>query len=402
MTRGRQTKYEGVYLLEGTLQRGLFHLRAQVKDEATGGYKDSSRKPKEWMTLDEARDRQVLLKQALKNTAPVASGTRFGEYAATVIQRRIDTGAIQSPKTKTKYWTILRDHMGPWADVYVDKITRHDVQTWHQSLGRLVLDDKYAPNTVNDWWTFFRSVIADAAADFGLPNPATRLHHIPTHGYRTYTKEEPNALQADELPDFFWAAWKYQRQHYAMLALGMMTGRRACELRPLRAKGPRADIDWKTGALLIRRSQTIGKPMEMTKQKKDVVAYLPPALVAILERHVADLRGPRADSELLFPPFPSTRPRVSAEFLAETCLRRPVETICRYAGIKKHLTAKGAMRRTYHNLGRKADVNDVVLRSMSGHATQEMLLLYSEVAATEGRASLQRMIDISGVARMAA
>jgi integrase len=82
----------------------------------------------------------------------------------------------------------------------------------------------------------------------------------------TYTEEEPNALAAVEV------AWLHGKgsgavsQHYAMLALGLATGPRPSELRPLlRRKGPAPDVFWEDGVLLLRRSETMGRVRETTK-----------------------------------------------------------------------------------------------------------------------------------------
>ena len=50
-------------------------------------------------------------------------------------------------------------------------------------------------------------------------------------------------------------------QHHAMLVLELATPGRP-RLRPLRHKGPTADILWNEGVLLVRRSETRGEVME--------------------------------------------------------------------------------------------------------------------------------------------
>jgi integrase len=74
-------------------------------------------------------------------------------------------------------------------------------------------------------------------------------------------------------------------QHYAQFALGLATGRRPCELRPLRWKGETPDILWKEGVLLVRRSQTMGEAEERTKTKTRLRIPLPSGLMEILEHH---------------------------------------------------------------------------------------------------------------------
>jgi hypothetical protein len=52
------------------------------------------------------------------------------------------------------------------------------------------------------------------------------------------------------------------------------------------------------------------------------------------------------------------------------------------------------MRRTFQDLARAAEVRDVVTRSISGHATEEMQRRYSTVSAVEQQTSLARVLRL--------
>ena len=87
-------------------------------------------------------------------------------------------------------------------------------------------------------------------------------------------------------------------QHFAMLALGLATGRRPSELRPLRRNGPTPDILWDEGVLLVRRSEARGEVMDRTKTGKRLRIPLPRELMDILQWHVDNLpEGPMRESE---------------------------------------------------------------------------------------------------------
>jgi integrase len=179
-----------------------------------------------------------------------------------------------------------------------------------------------------------------------------------------------------------------------MMAVGVVTGRRPSELRPLRRKGPTPDVLWEEGVLLVRRSETKGEVVERLKQgKRGKIRWLrvplPRELVDILKRHVDQLpEGPMQESDLLFP-------SETGGYRAASCLKKPIEAIAKAAKIKKHLTAK-FMRRTFQDLGRAAQVHDLVVRAISGHATSEMQHHYSTVAGEEVRAGLAKVIDLAG------
>lgn len=394
MERGTPTKHEGVT----KLATGQFYVRVRMIDPKTGKRVEAARTlPPDSGEMDFAATKG-LLREALSPTTPDASRTRFLDYAHEVIEARTATGKIASPETKMKYQGLLKNQLkDKWGDVFIDAITRRDVERWMVELGKSVTAGKYTPETVNTWFNAFRMIMRRAAAAFDIKDPTWLVESIPKSlGPRTYTDEEPNSLLPSELPGFFDAAWNLEREHFAMLVLGTLTGRRACELRPLRREGRPCDIDWATGTLKIRRSQTIGEALDVTKTKKDVQLFLPPTLLDILRTHVANLTPYRRGSVLLFPPRHPCKEN-TAGFMSKSALDKPIRRICAAAGITKHLTAKGAMRRTYQDLCRAAEVNKTVQMAMSGHATESMMELYSSAAADEKRNALMRMSDIAGL-----
>jgi hypothetical protein len=71
----------------------------------------------------------------------------------------------------------------------------------------------------------------------------------------------------------------------------------------------------------------------------------------------------------------------------------PFETAAARAGIRKKITSR-AMRRTFQDIMRAAEVSSVVKRSISGHATEAMEGWYSTVAPDEQRAGLARVVSL--------
>jgi hypothetical protein len=63
------------------------------------------------------------------------------------------------------------------------------------------------------------------------------------------------------------------------------------------------------------------------------------------------------------------------------------------------LTPK-CMRRTFNDLARRAAVHDIVLRSISGHLTEEMQERYSTAQQQERRAAVGKVIDIATARRV--
>ena len=104
--------------------------------------------------------------------------------------------------------------------------------------------------------------------------------------------------------------------------------------------------------------------------------------------------GPQKNSDLLFP-------SELGGFRSRSCLDKPFADVAKAIGLKKHVSSR-AMRRTFQDLARAAEVRDVVTRSTSGHATEEMQRRYSTVSATEQQASLARVMDFRNASHSAA
>jgi integrase len=236
-----------------------------------------------------------------------------------------------------------------------------------------------------------RMILAAAAPRFGINNPSKGIDLYSEANRPTYSYEEPNSLTAEELPAFLQTYFEMYPQHYALAFLGFVTGLRPSMLVPLRRKGPKADVLWDENAILIRRSYTEGDEsdvMDMTKSGARYRIGLPEQSMAVLRWHVATqiAPGPQEESDLLFPSTLGTLRH------GET-LQKPFAKVAKACGFKKHISPK-AMRRTFQDLCRAAEVEGVVTRSISGHATSAMTEWYSTVHADEQRAAVGKVLSL--------
>jgi integrase len=105
-------------------------------------------------------------------------------------------------------------------------------------------------------------------------------------------------------------------------------------------------------------------------------------------RHVdTQLRpGPQQESDLLFP-------SEVGGFRSRSCLDKPFAEVAKAIDLKKHVSPR-AMRRTFQDLARTAEIRDIVTRSISGHATEEMQRRYSTVSPVEQQRSLARVLRL--------
>jgi len=322
---------------------------------------------------------------------------RYREYVESLQQRKLATGKLATPSSRRGWIDTQQLHLLPvFGDCYLDAIKRLDIEEWKAEQAQALVTrhggppSPISPHTVNQRLRVLLSTLRAAVGELDLPYDPTRaVEPLDTSTDETFTEEEPNSLTVDELRAFMTEARSLYPQHFAMLALGVATGRRPSELRPLRRKGPTPDVLWSESILLIRQPQTLDGVVTNTKTGRRLRIPLPPDLLAILAWHVEQLPvGPMRDSDLL---FPSTTGR----WRSPTCLDKPIRRIAKAAGIKKHLSAKG-MRRTFQDLGRAADVHDLVVRAISGHTTRQMQDHYSSVAPAEVRDGLAKVVALAG------
>jgi integrase len=205
----------------------------------------------------------------------------------------VTKGKIRSAKTREKWESVLRLHLLPaFGDFFLDGIRRADIEAWLERMGKVFLA-----------------------------------------GIR-----------------------RLFPQHFGIVALGFATGLRPSSLRPLRRQGPRSDVRWDQGVVLVRRSHTRrDEVMEATKQKTRYRITLPDDLTAVLRWHLDRLPpGPMRDSDLLFP-------SETGGFRAAPALDKPFRQVGKAIGLRKRITPR-AMRRTFQDLARNADIETIARR----------------------------------------
>ena len=390
---GESTQYAGIFRTE----RG-YRVHVRAIDPNTGKTKQAD-ETFEDITLEDAVRKQAELERTIRRGGRELAMQRmsYATYVASLLARKLASGKLATPSSR-RGWTDTQDlHLVPtFGDWSLGAIKRIDIEDWKTSQAKLLIKrpghkpTPISPHTVNQRLRVLLATLRAAVGELDLSYDPTRgVEPLDTSTHETFTEEEPNSLTVDELRGFLVHARVLYPQHFAMLALGVATGRRPSELRPLRRMGPTPDLRWQEGVLLVRQSQTLGGVVTKTKTGRRLRIPLPTDLLDILAWHVDQLPpGAMRDSELL---FPST----SGGWRSPTCLDKPIRRIAKAAGISKHLSSK-FMRRTFQDLGRAADVHDLVVRAISGHTTRQMQDHYSSVAPTEVRDGLAKVMSLAG------
>lgn len=397
--------------LPGVYRRkeGGFLVRGRVVDPKTGSMRQVVRNLPALTQPEQAR---LQLKAELDGIRQGASKptnkppVRFASYAASLLREKVEKRQICSSTTEEKWLFALRHLFGVkddqgtvdvgirgLGDIFVDQLARSDIEAWRDSWEVRINAGTYSPTTVNDWIAVLRVITKKMTADFALAvDPCAQVERVSTKGHRTYTFEQPNSLGVDELSTLFEIASEKYPQHFAVILLGSVTGLRPSTLYALRRSGDDADIKWDQGLLLVRRSRGIkGRVMEIAKNNHDQVIKLPDFVMQVLRWHVDKQLVTRGmeRSELLFP-------AETGGFRHNSALARTVRMIARQMGLKKRISPK-AMRRSFQDAMREAQVADVVVRSISGHLTEQMQQHYSTARGHEQQAAIARVIQLTRV-----
>jgi hypothetical protein len=275
----KPTKHTGIF----KTQAG-YRVRVRAMDPRTGTLKGVNREF-EGITLEEAVVKQAEMRGEIRcgGRSGQRERDRYGDYAESLFERKQSTGELKSAKSRERWADTQDGHLIPaFGDWYIDQIRRNDIEEWKASQAKRVQRGKLSPHTVNGWLRILLTTLRRALVDLDLEyDPTKGIKPLDTSTWHTYTEEQPNSLTVEEVPRFMAKARELYPQHFAMLALGLATGRRPSELRPLRRTGPTPDILWDEGVLLVRRSEARGEVMERTKTGKRLRIPLPRELMDI-------------------------------------------------------------------------------------------------------------------------
>lgn len=376
-------------------KEGGYLVRGRTVDPRTGKMKEVRLN----VEADDAISAFNLLHAELRKvrdgaTAPVPT-TSFGEFATSLFEAKVKAGDLRSAAGRVKWAQALEHHLLPaFGQLRVDQIRHADVAQWRLRIGEKVTAGTYSPHTANTWLAVMRVVMQAAVSQCELPrNPMLGVKNLDTSGHG-YTDEEPNSLTASEMPLFLQKFRELFPQHFAFVCLGFFLGHRPSTLRPLRRSGPTPDVLLDEALILVRQSHTEGQEvMPTTKTKIRQRIRVPDLLVEILRWHVETQLTTDAmrESELLFP-------AEDGRLRSRSALKKPFAIVARASGLKKRVSPK-AMRRTFQDLARAAEIKDIVTRAISGHATETMQHHYSTVAAEEKQQAIAKVIDLAGARR---
>jgi len=405
MKRGTPTRYPGVLRIDDN----TYCIRLKVTNPRTGRKKEVARVLKGTSPQEAARLRAELM-EAVKNPVALARKVRVGDFARSWIESkalRLDSNTVRT------YTDALESHILPaLGDYYYDTLTSLDVQRWIDgavlrgwSTNQRGKDKKkarkerrpYARNSVAVWFRVFRTMTRDAMVALDLQRDPTLRVSLPE---APIEPKDANALSPEQLAAFLEAMRTHYPQHHGLVVLLAFTGLRFCHASALRWG------DWDEEAHVIRivRKHVRGEVGPISRKKRAPKEYpIEPALAEVLRQHrhrlaaekAKELReqGLRVIDERALPVDGWMFPSKKGTLRTPNSLDRAWAKCLAHAGIEQRFTVHG-LRYTFTDLVRRANVDAVVRRALTGHVTEEMQRRYSTVGLDEKREAIAGVIRL--------
>lgn len=298
------------------------------------------------------------------------------------------------------------------VDLWVETITRHATkQAWRSYCKRAAKDfgDRWLHKLSTDEWerwlrrqTGARSTVMgirmalvnlyEWAIDNGhsaRPNPveATKLkrkRHASDVAAKLAELETPKkkSLTAEELGAYLNAHREKYPATYPLVYTMLSLGTRYSEVSVLK----RADVDWRTGELTVRRSHVRGR-LGPPKADKARLAALAPSCLELLRGHVATC----GESEWLFPrPDVIAGPKPRLPVWAYDAVSRHIKASMEAASVRTDNVAHFA-RHTLKAL-MEGEVPDAVLRKVIGHSSEAVHSRYGDAKVLAFAQAVEREV----------
>jgi integrase len=364
------------------IERGQFWVRAKFIDPRTGEKKEVNKRVEAASAHDAAAIRADLMTSAEQASSKTPE-VRVTDFAKLWTESK---AALVDDYTIDGYTSALENHVLPsLGKYYYSALRPADVQAWvNEKLSEKKKDGtpKYAVKSVNNWFRVFRNMTRDAIVQLDLPRDPTTRITFPDGQQR----DGNNALSPEQLSKFLGAMRADYPGNYALAATLAFTGLRFCHASALKWE----DIDEEKGIVRIQRKQKVGIVGPVSKRKRAPKELpLPAELAEILREHRSRLLKEQSaglDEGWVFPSRKGTLRTVGS-------LVKAWRACCETAGIKERFTIHG-LRRTLNDLTRRAGVDAVITKSITGHVTEQMREHYSSVAIDEKRQALAAVVKL--------
>ncbi len=277
-----------------------------------------------------------------------------------------------------------------WGEVKLRKVQAAHLQQWLDNLkGPRGALSYTTTNSVRDCLVYaYRHGIERGYVVSNVAAQTTRRRQPKPPADRELEEAPRKSLTAEQVPEFFAALRRDQGgEYFELVATQLALGCRFGEVSALKV----SDVDWATGEVVIRRSQTdgvVGPPKARYARR----AVLGPTALQMLRRHRQQMmreQRPGWGDGWLFPRKPTTR-RGHGVHQSISTVGHVMGRVYRAIGAdpkgKTHV-----MRHTMNNVARQR-VSEALLRRVVGHKSSGLTDRYSHTELEELR-ELAGVID---------
>lgn len=366
----RKTNHPGIFA-----SKGAYRVRVRVTDPRTRTRKEVNR-VYENITLQDAVSKQVALRDELEASSETRR-LRVGEFARLWSESK---AALVDRATADRYANALDDHVLPaLGRYYYDELRPVDVQQWVNA----ELREGYAVASVHGWFRVLRTMTRDAVAQLDLPRDPTGRISFPDPKER----DEANALTPGELSQFLDVMRREYPRNYALTVTLAFTGLRFCHASALKWD----DIDEGRGVIRVQRKNVRGHVGPVSRRKR-APRELPlgPELASILREHrraLVERQAPGLDDGWCFP-------GLTGALRTPGSLWKAWQGCMASIGMADQRFTVHGLRRTFNDLARRAGVDGIITRSITGHVTEKMTAHYSTVALDEKRTAMTNVVRL--------
>jgi len=376
-TKGIKTRYPGVQKIDDKTYR----VRVKLMDPRTGTTQEVDRLVEAMSAREASQKRAQLMTEAREETEN-HKRMRVGDFAKSWIASK---AVALDDRSADDYTDDLEKHILPaFGKFYYDGLRPSDVQAWvNECLRKKGLRrNRYAVRTVHKWYRTLRAMTRDAVVQLDLARDPMRRITFPEAPER----EDSNALTPAELGRFLEAMREKYPRNYALTMLLAFTGLRFCHASALRWE----DVDEQKGIIRIVRKSVRGRVGAISSKKRAPreIPLLPELATALREDRQRMIQNQEKGVESGWV-FPSE----TGELRKGGCLRKSWAGALKTAEIGRHFTVHG-LRRTFNDLARRAGIDAVVIRSMTGHVTETMREHYSTVGLDEKQAAVANVLRL--------
>ena len=287
----------GTHAVYRRVRDGRLVAMVGIMSDKTGKKTFRSKVMPKKATIADARRQAEALRDDAKDPAVKIRPPSLLAFSATWIARKVARGEwTPGSSTQTNVERHMTHHIGPVLGAFLlDRITTHDLHGWID--GQVASGAKLS--SVRTRWITLKGLVADGCHEYGLPNPAERVH-LPKGASMTRGGKDLT-LMPDQVRALLEVAQKGSPWlWFPMLMLGFSTGARPGELVAVQVRD--LDLTGEIGKWQIARHWVSGHIVEGTKQHEEGrPSYLDPQTTGVLRALVELRRTEAGDDAWLFP-----------------------------------------------------------------------------------------------------